>query len=230
MKLINSFLALALSATAAAMVTLLHGTEALIAPQVLPCAAAAALRASFASPLPLSSSSSCSGARCELSLVSFAGGAAAASSSSCSSSSSSSYFSAPLRNGINAVSIKGMDPGVWEASATCGRGCTVVAVAAVGGGRGGEEENVSTSLSSSSSPSTARIPFLVQQCNDTLSQSMVEMEARFVVAEARSEAGKGKSGVSSSSSSLAAAKGVRVAAATAALAASQVGLVALAVA
>ena len=58
---------------------------------------------------------------------------------------------------------------------------------------------------------------------------MVEMEARFVVSEARNEAGTGKGGVSPSASASSSANVVR-AAATAALAASQVGLVALAIA
>lgn len=211
MKL-NSFLALALSVTAAAAL-LLHESAAtsVITPQVLPCAATAALRASFAARPSSSFPSSCAtGARCQLSLVSLAAGGAASSSSS---------SSAPLRNGINAVSVQGMEPGVWEASATCERGCAV-AIASVGGG-----ENGSTSSISSSS-FTASLPFLIQQCNGTLSQSMAEMEARFVVREARNEAGEGKGKVSSSS----AARVVRVAAATAALAASQLGLVALAVA
>ena len=119
-----------------------------------------------------------------------------------------------------------MEPGVWEASATCERGCSVAAVEGLGGG----EENVPAPLSSSSSSSTASFPFLVQQCNGTLSQSMVEMEARFVVSEARNEAGNGKGGVSPSASASSSANVVRVAAATAALAASQVGLVALAIA
>ena len=225
MKLLNSFLALALSATASA--ALLHDSAASITPQILPCAAFAALRASFSSPSP-SFPSSCSRARCELSLVSLAAGAAA------SSSSSSSSSSAPLRNGINAVLLSGMEPGVWEASAACGRGYSVAVVPAAVGGGG---EKVSTSPSLSPSPSsTSRFHFFVQHCNETLLQSMVEMKSQFVVAAARNEAGKGKgkSGLSSPSSSsaaaAAAARGVRVAAATAALAASQVGLVALAVA
>lgn len=211
MKL-NFFFALALSVTAAAAL-LLHESAAtsVITPQVLPCAAAAALRASFAARPSSSCPSSCaSGARCQLSLDPLAAGGAASGSSS---------SSAPLHNGINAVSVQGMDPGVWEASATCGRGCAV-AIAAVGG-----VENVSTSSVSSSS-FTASFPFLIQQCNGTLSQSMAEMETRFVVREARNEAGEGEGKVSSSAS----ARGVRFAAATAALAASQLGLVALAVA
>ena len=225
MKLLNSFLALALSATASA--ALLQDSAASMTPQVLPCAAAAALRASFSSPSP-SFPSSCSRARCELSLVSLAAGAAA-------SSSSSSSSSAPLRNGINAVLLSGMEPGVWEASAACGRGYYVAVVPAAVGGGGGEKVSTSPSLSPSPS-STSRFHFFVQHCNETLLQSMVEMKSQFVVAAARNEAGKGKgkSGLSSPSSSsaaaAAAARGVRVAAATAALAASQVGLVALAVA
>jgi hypothetical protein len=227
MKLFNSFLALALSATASA--ALLHDSAASMTPQILPCAAVAALRASFSSPSP-SFPSSCSRARCELSLVSLAAGAAASSSSSSFSSSS-----APLRNGINAVSLSGMEPGVWEASAACGRGYSVAVVPAAVGGGGGEKVSTSPSLSPSPS-STSRFHFFVQHCNETLLQSMVEMKSQFVVAAARNEAGKGKgkSGLSSPSSSsaaaAAAARGVRVAAATAALAASQVGLVALAVA
>ena len=226
MKLLNSFLALALSATASA--ALLQDSAASMTPQVLPCAAAAALRASFSSPSP-SFPSSCSRARCELSLVSLAAGAAA------SSSSSSSSSSAPLRNGINAVLLSGMEPGVWEASAACGRGYSVAVVPAAVGGGGGEKVSTSPSLSPSPS-STSRFHFFVQHCNETLLQSMVEMKSQFVVAAARNEAGKGKgkSGLSSPSSSsaaaAAAARGVRVAAATAALAASQDGLVALAVA
>jgi hypothetical protein len=223
MKLFNSFLALALSATASA--ALLHDSAASMTPQILPCAAFAALRASFSSPSP-SFPSSCSRARCELSLVSLAAGAAASSSSS---------SSAPLRNGINAVSLSGMEPGVWEASAACGRGYSVAVVPAAVGGGGGEKVSTSPSLSPSPS-STSRFHFFVQHCNETLLQSMVEIKSQFVVAAARNEAGKGKgkSGLSSPSSSsaaaAAAARGVRVAAATAALAASQVGLVALAVA
>jgi len=225
MKLLNSFLALALSATASA--ALLQDSAASMTPQVLPCAAAAALRASFSSPSP-SFPSYCSRARCELSLISLAAGAAA-------SSSSSSSSSAPLRNGINAVLLSGMEPGVWEASAACGRGYSVAVVPAAVGGGGGEKVSTSPSLSPSPS-STSRFHFFVQHCNEKLLQSMVEMKSQFVVAAARNEAGKGKgkSGLSSPSSSsaaaAAAARGVRVAAATAALAASQVGLVALAVA
>ena len=71
---------------------------------------------------------------------------------------------------------------------------------------------------------------MIQQCNGTLPQVMVELEAAFVVSDALSEAGKGKGKGKKRSGGALSSRGVRVAAATAALAASQAGLVALAVA
>jgi hypothetical protein len=201
-----------------------ENAEAAITPQVLPCAAAAALRASFSPPSPSPFAVPASCRSCDVELVSLSGGGGGGGGGASSSSSA-----APLRFGINAVSLKGMEPGVWEAVASCAeQGCSVaaaaVAVMAVAKEEGNEKSSTSSSLSS-----TARFPFLVQQCNGTLSDSMEEMDVLFVVSKAqRDEAGKGKGGGGGLlPPSLSTKRGV---ATVAALAASQAGLVALAVA
>lgn len=107
------------------------------------------------------------------------------------------------------------------------RSCAVTVAVGGGGGDDGDEKTFSTSSSPSSS--TARFSFLVQQCNGTLSKSMAELEAQFLVFVARNEAAgkKETKGRAVSLSSTMPKSGVFAAAA---LAASHVGLVALAVA